>query len=120
MKIFEMYKMGGSGMNLISILAIVALVITILKVVQLIVKKTTDLKYLDFIRMSGSLALALGFLLQIIGITQALEAIREAADISPAIVMQGVLVSFYAPIWGMIVFIFSLLLWYVLKEVIRN
>ena len=54
--------------------------------------------------MSGSLAVAFGFLSQIVGIVQALEAIRAAADVSPQIVMGGAIVSFYAPIWGFIVY----------------
>jgi len=69
--------------------------------------------------MSGSLALAFGLLSQIVGITEALVAIREAADISPQIVMEGALISFYAPIWGFMVFIFSTFIYFILKEIVK-
>ena len=69
--------------------------------------------------MAGSMALAVGFLSQIVGIVEALEAIRAAADVSPEIVMMGAIVSFYAPIWGLMVFIFSMLFYYILKEIIK-
>jgi biopolymer transport protein ExbB/TolQ len=50
---------------------------------------------------------------------KALEAIRAAADVSPQIVMGGAIVSFYAPIWGFIVFIISVVFYYSLKEIIK-
>ena len=116
---FQAYKMGGPYMHVISLLALLALVIAIWKIVGMVSKKSIDLKFLDLIRMAGSLALAVGFMSQIVGIVQALEAIRAAADVSPQIIMGGAIVSFYAPIWGFIVFIFAMLCYYVLKELIK-
>jgi biopolymer transport protein ExbB/TolQ len=75
---------------------------------------------MGLIRMAGLFAAALGVLSQIIGIVQALEAIRAAADISPELVMGGAIVSFYSTIWGLIVLLVSLLIYYVLKEIIRQ
>ena len=115
----QAYKMGGPYMHVISLLALLALVIAIWKIVGMVSKKSIDLKFLDLIRMAGSLALAVGFMSQIVGIVQALEAIRAAADVSPQIIMGGAIVSFYAPIWGFIVFIFAMLCYYVLKELIK-
>ena len=115
----QAYKIGGPYMHVITILGIVAFVIAVWKIIGIVKKTTVDLKWLDLIRMAGSLALAIGFMSQIIGIVQALEAIREAADVSPQIIMAGATISFYAPIWGCIVFIFSLLFYYILKEVIK-
>jgi hypothetical protein len=116
----QAYKMGGPYMHLITLLGILVLVISIWKIAALVKKTPVDLKWLNLIRMAGSVALAIGFMAQIIGIVQALEAIREAADISPQIVMKGAIVSFYAPIWGFIVFIFSMILYFILKEIIHT
>ena len=113
------YKVGGPYMHVITILGLVALAISIWKLVEIISKKQFNTKFLDLIKMSASLALAFGILSQIVGIVQALEAIKAAADISAQIVMTGAIVSFYAPIWGFIVFIFSMALYYVLKVVIK-
>ena len=117
--ILEAHKIGGPYMKLISLLALVMLGVAIWKIVTVISKKQFDYKLLDVILLAGSVAAAAGILSQIIGIVQALEAIRAAADVSPEIIMGGAIVSFYAPIWGFIVFIFSLIFYFVLKEVIK-
>lgn len=118
--VIQAYKMGGLYMHVITILAIIMLGVAIWKVNTLVKKDTVDLKWLDLIRMAGSVALAVGFFSQIVGIVKALEAIRAAADISPQIVMKGAIVSFYAPIWGCFVFIISMLFYYMLKALIKS
>lgn len=118
--VMNAYKWGGPYMHIITIFGILALVVTAWKIFEIVSKQTINNKLLDLIRMSGLLALAIGFMSQIIGIVQALEAIKAAADISPQIVMGGAIVSFYAPIWGFIVFVFSMLLYYILKEVVKH
>lgn len=119
MNVMEFYRAGGSYMNLISLMAILTLVITIWKSVEIFSKRSHNFKLLDLILLGGSVALALGLLSQIVGIVQALNAIIEAADVSPEIVMGGAKVSFFAPIWGFIVFIFSMIFYFVLKEIIK-
>ena len=116
----EAHKIGGPYMKVISVLAVLMVVITIWKVWKIFREKQADSKLLDLILMAGSVAAAVGIFSQIVGIVQALEAIRAAADISPQIVMGGAIVSFYAPIWGFMVFIFSLLFYFILKEIIKS
>lgn len=106
-------------MNIISLLAVVTIIVTVMKVTLIVKKKDINPKLLGLILMSGSVALAVGMLSQMVGIIQALEEIRAASDISPQIVMSGAIVSFYAPVWGFIVFIFSALFYFILKEIIR-
>lgn len=117
--VLEAYRTGGPFMHLISVFGLVALGIAVLKTATLVTQKKADTKLLGLIKMAGSLAFASGILSQIVGIVQALEAIRAAADVSPQMVMKGAILSFYAPIWGVIVFIFSMLFYFVLKEVIK-
>lgn len=119
MNVMEFYRAGGPFMNLVSLMAILTLVITVWKSVDIFSKKKYSYKLLDLILLGGSVALAVGLLSQIVGIVQALNAIMEAADVSPAIVMGGAKVSFFAPIWGFIVFIFSMIFYFVLKEIIK-
>ncbi len=116
----EAYKIGGPYMHVITILGILMLAISVGKIAELVKKTRVNLKWLDLIRMAGLVALAVGFMSQIIGIVQALEAIREAGDISPQLVMAGATISFYAPIWGFMVFIFSMLFYFILKEIITS
>ena len=106
-------------MHLISLLGILVLVVAIWKIFEVFSKGTVNFKLLGLILMAGSMAAVLGMLSQIIGIVEALEAIRAAADISPEIVMGGAIVSFYAPIWGFIVFVFSLPIYFGMKEIVK-
>jgi flagellar motor component MotA len=100
-------------------MALIAVGVTVWKIVQMATKNEYNFKLLDLVLMAGAMAAASGILSQIVGIVEALKAIREAADISPQIVMEGAMVSFYAPIWGFIVLIFSIILYSVVKEIIK-
>ena len=107
-------------MNLISIMGLLTLFVTVWKLVDLFSKKMYSFKLLDLILLGGSVALAIGLLSQIVGIVQALNAIMEAGDVSPQLVMGGAIVSFYAPIYGFIVFIFSMIFYFILKEIYKG
>lgn len=120
MKLFEVYKMGGPFMHIISIMLLMAFIVAGLKVYRIIILKEYNLKMLGLIRLAGSFSAAWGILSQIIGIIQALEAIRAAGDISPQLVMGGAIVSFYSTIWGLIAFLISILIYYILKEVVKS
>lgn len=117
--ILEAHKIGGSFMIVISIMAVIMVVITFWKAWEVFGKKRADFKLLDLSLMAGSVAAAVGIFSQIVGIVGALEAIRQAGDISPQLVMGGAIVSFYAPIWGLLVFIISLVFYFILKEIIK-
>ncbi len=115
----QAYKIGGPYMHLISLLGILVLVVAVWKIFEVFSKGKVNFKLLGLILMAGSMAAVLGMLSQIIGIVEALEAIRAATDISPQIVMRGAIVSFYAPIWGFIVFVFSLPIYFGLREMVK-
>lgn len=119
MSVLEIYRAGGPYMNFISLMALIAVGVTVWKIVQMATKKEYSSKLLNLVLMAGAIAAASGILSQIVGIVQALEAIRAAADISPEIVMGGAIVSFYAPIWGFTVFIVSMILYSILREIIK-
>lgn len=118
--VIQAYKMGGPFMHLISIMGVIALLIVGIKVYRMVRRNEFDNRLLSLILMSGIFSLAWGMLSQIIGIIKALEAIRMAGDISPSLVYAGVILSFYAVIWGFIVFFICLVCYYILKEIIRN
>lgn len=119
MSFFDFYYAGGPlFMSIISFFALISVGVLILKIFQ-VTKGQYSLKWLDLILLAGSVAVAVGILAQIVGIVQALEAIRAAGDISPQLVMGGAIVSFYAPIYGFFVFIFSMIFYFVMKEIIK-
>lgn len=119
MNFLEFHKAGGPFMTVITVMGLLMLVLAGIKIYQMAVLKHYDLKLVGLIRMAGLFAAAFGVLSQIIGIVQALEAIRAASDISAEIVMGGAIVSFYSTIWGLIVLLVSLPVYYVLKEFIK-
>jgi len=63
----------------------------------------------------GSMNAALGMLGQIMGIWYALAAILQAADISPAIVIEGLQASFGTTYFGFITFILSVVFWLIFQ-----
>lgn len=87
------------------------------KIFRMILKKEFDLLQLNYILLFGSLSLICGILGQGIGLFYAMEAISEAGDISPALIAGGFRVSMITPLFGIMIFIFSLIFWGVLKEI---
>lgn len=94
--------------------------------VALIAKKALDLyvwpdqplqghrKMLTAILQIGIFCFFFGVLGQALGIMMALQAIRAAADISLAIVLEGVEVSMIAPVYGLVIFLVGLASWSIL------
>lgn len=118
---FDFLKTGGIlGMSMITCCAILVLIFTIVKGYDVFKRGVYDKNGLVGIIFFGSLAPLIGIIWQMIGMMQAFTAIREAADISPSIVMGGIKVSMYAPLFGLIVLFFSAILWFILKWIIEK
>lgn len=98
-------------------MTVLILVVGIYQFVKLYVLKSTQVKKanIQLILVTGASTAVLGILLQVIGLVLALEAIIQASDVSPQIVLGGLKVSFYTTIYGFIVFILSAIIWYVNK-----
>jgi ABC-type polysaccharide/polyol phosphate export permease len=79
-------------------------------------KKTIKKTNIDAMLVLGVIVFISGILNQIAGMIQALEAMIKATDISPAIVMGGIIESFKIPILCAFVLIISLILWYFNKR----
>ncbi len=118
MKLFDLFYMGGpTFMSIVTICAIVMLVFSVKKTLQYFVHKRMKKQGLNLILLFGSLAMVLGFLGQAVGLVSAFDAIQQAGDISPSLVAGGLQVSMLAPMYGTIVFIFSLIIWGFLREI---
>jgi len=73
-------------------------------------------KGMNAILFWGATSLLVGLLAQMAGLYQALGFITNANDISLGIVASGLRVSLTFPIFGMLIFIFSALIWFVLHS----
>ena len=107
-------------MTMILICALLVIIFTIVKGYDVFVKGNAEKKGLIGIIFFGSLAPLIGIIWQMIGMMQAFTAIQQAGDISPAMVLGGLKVSMYAPVFGLIVLFFSAILWYALKMLIER
>lgn len=80
------------------------------------IKKEISSQRMDLVKSIGLFAFVLGLLGQFIGLYSALEAIAGFKDgISPSILAEGLRVSSISSIYGMIIFVTSYLLWFVLN-----
>ncbi len=67
---------------------------------------------LSHTRSIGLLALITGILGQLIGLMMAFSAIEQAGDISPKLVYAGLKVSMITPMYGLIIYLISVLVWF--------
>ncbi|MBS2098160.1 MotA/TolQ/ExbB proton channel family protein [Carboxylicivirga linearis] len=73
------------------------------------------LRYLKYGKSIGLYALITGILGQLIGFYDAFSAIEKMGSVSPAMVFAGIKVSMITTLYGMIIYIISLILWFVLS-----
>jgi biopolymer transport protein ExbB/TolQ len=110
---------GGIFMWPIALCGLAAIVLALKKGVDLFgpveLTPAERRKGLALVYQLGLFGFVLGLFAQAFGIVLALEAIRNASDISPPIVMRGVQVSFYAPLFGMVVLLVAIVAWAILR-----
>lgn len=80
-------------------------------------KITARLKYIKTI---GAFGLVTGILGQLIGLYFAFGAIEKAGGVVPAILSGGLKVSLIPTIYGIFIFLFSLLIWFVTDFVVSD
>ncbi len=121
----ELFFMGGPGfMGILTILLIIMAAWIIYHFIRIYVKKQIDpetaLRKLNYGRAIGLFALITGILGQLIGLYQAFSAIQRAGDISPYLVYGGIKVSMISTLYGIFIYLLSLLLWFIASQIIEN
>ena len=112
------FQSGGIYMWLLLIIAIVILVLTITKGIQLYAKKENNKQLengVNAILFWGAFSLVLGFFAHFHGVYLAMQAIKAANDISPAIVAGGYAVSLITILTGLFLFMFSAIIWFLYR-----
>ncbi|HPR33471.1 MAG TPA: hypothetical protein PLK12_15335 [Prolixibacteraceae bacterium] len=71
---------------------------------------------IDALLILGVIVFVLGILNQIAGMIEALELIIQETDVSPQLVMGGIIKSFNVPVFCVFVLIISLILWFINKK----
>ncbi len=75
---------------------------------------------LKHITTIGKFGLVTGIFGQLIGLYQAFAAIEEAGDISPSLMMGGFKVSMITTLYGIFIFLLSLILWFIADFVVTK
>ncbi len=121
----ELFYMGGTlFMSTLTILLIIMVAwiayyfITGFVSQQITTEKA--LRKLGYGRSIGLFAMITGILGQLIGFYQAFSAIERAGDISPALIYGGVKVSLITTLYGIFIFLFSMLLWFVASNILEK
>lgn len=110
-----MTKLFNEGGPLfMGILTIVFLVLIVISVYAYLNKQKTEEKErnLSLIRGVGLFALVTGILGQLIGLYDAFSAIQGMGSVSPAMLAGGLRVSMITTLYGVVIFIVSLLIWF--------
>lgn len=121
----SLFNQGGVlFMSILTIVLIVMVVWVVYHTVQYLKsnsgKLETIIRKIGYTRSIGLFALVLGIFGQLLGLYQALTVIEQAGDISPALIFGGLKISMIAPIYGMIIFLISLVLWFIAVSVVEK
>jgi len=115
----EFFQNGGPMMWLLLIIAFLIIFLTSKKTIQLFSKQDLPEPVLEnginAIIFWGSIAAVLGFFAHYLGIYNAMQAIAKATAVSPAIIASGYSVSLITILSGLILFIISAIIWFILR-----
>ena len=73
----------------------------------------------EIILFIGSFAFLFGVLGQVIGLFGAFEIIQNVGEMSPSLIAGGLKISSIAPIYGLVLFLVSGVIWFVFRNMIR-
>lgn len=112
-------KQGGLLMWPMLIFAIIIVGLTIKKITDFTRSQKLSLEKLEAginaILFWGFLSLVLGFYAHFHGVYLAMQAISKAMDISPAIVADGYRISLITILFGLLTFMISSIVWFILR-----
>lgn len=115
----DLFYMGGPlFMSILSILFLLILVYAVFNLLAILNSKQEDILILRsriaHIKSIGVFAAITGIFGQLIGLYMAFAAIENAMDISPSIMFGGLKISMITTLYGIILYLVSLLIWFLL------
>lgn len=121
----ELFYRGGWGfMGTLSILLVVMVAWIVYHFVVAYPGKKmsleTALRKLGYGKSIGLFALVTGFLGQLVGLTAAMKAIAKVGSVPPGVLAEGFGVTMICVIYGIFIFLFSLLLWFVASNILER
>ena len=115
----KLFYMGGPlFMGILTILLLILLVLTVVFVLYIVSGKAAGMASfrhrLTYLKSVGLFTMITGILGQLIGLMMAFSAIEKASDISPAIVAGGLKISMITTLYGISVYMLSIIIWFLL------
>ena len=115
----ELFMMGGAlFMGILTILLVIILAVSVYFILSIVSGKALAEKnfshQLTYLKSIGLFTMITGILGQLIGLMMAFSAIEQAMDISPAIMAGGLKVSMITTLYGIIINLLAILIWFVL------
>jgi biopolymer transport protein ExbB/TolQ len=115
----DWFIMGGTlFMSILTILLVIIVAVSAYFAIVIASGKSREREnfphQLKYVRSIGLFTLISGILGQLIGLFMAFTAIEAAQDISPAIMAGGLKVSMISTLTGMVIYLISILIWFVL------
>lgn len=115
----KLFYMGGPlFMGILTILLFILLVLTVVLILSISSGRAAGVAgfshRLTYLKSLGLFTMITGILGQLIGLMMAFSAIEKASDISPAIVAGGLKVSMITTLYGIFIYMLSILIWFLL------
>ncbi len=115
----NLFYMGGPlFMGILTTLLVVMLAISIYFLISIASGKASDRPnfrhQLTYVKSVGLFTMITGILGQLIGLLEAFKAIEQVKDISPALLAGGLKVSMITTLYGILIYLFSILIWFLL------
>ena len=109
-------------MSILTILLIVMVAWIIYHLTRYITSGNADkIHTLRKLKTGGSIglfAMITGILGQLIGLYMAFNTIEQVGDVSPALLFQGFKVSMVCTIYGILIYLLSILLWFITSSIV--
>ena len=83
-------------------------------------KKETILRKIGYGKSMGVFALVTGFLGQMIGLMGVFDVIKAHPDIKTEYIFDGVGVTMISPTYGVLIFLFTMILWFITSYIIER
>jgi len=121
----DLFYMGGPlFMSIVSVILIAMIAWTIYQALPILLDKVTNIdqtrERVKHIKTIGLFGFITGILGQLIGLFAAFQAIEAAGDVSPALLMGGLKVSMITTIYGFLIFLLSITLWFIVDNLLTR
>ena len=115
----DLFYMGGPlFMGILTSLLVIMMAVTVFFVITISSGRASGRKgfshQLSYVKSIGLFTMITGILGQLIGLMEAFKAIERVGDISPQIMAGGLKISLITTLYGVLIYLFSILIWFIL------